>query len=71
MKINCTFLIGYSYDIYVISQLILILFISKWLIYKYYIYVLIFKIMWLTFNYINARYFDEFQTHLPLGVYYI
>lgn len=61
------FLIGYSYDIYVISQLILILFIFKWLIYKYYIYVLLFfKIMWLIFNYINARYFDEFQTHLPL-----
>ena len=37
------FLIGCSYDIYVISQLILILFIIKWLIRKYYIYVLIFK----------------------------
>ena len=58
------FLIGYSYDIYVISQLIFILCIVKWVAHKYYKYVLIiFKNMWLIFNYINARYFDEFQTH--------
>jgi len=60
------FLIGYSYDIYVISQLIFIIHIFKCITFKYYKYILIiFKMMWIIFNYINARYFDEFQTHLP------